>query len=472
MKLNLTQRVLYNVGAQAAGRAVALVLSLVAVRVMTEYLGVDGYGKLAIVLALTGLLVSISDFGITTVLAREAATAPEEADVLGGTLLRFRLASAAGAALLAAAAVPFLPYGSDVKLGLLIGLVGMFFVSIGRFPSAFFQIHLRMDLMGVLDVVYRLASLLLVAAVALLDLGFYALVAALALAGFVWFGSSFAVSKRFWRINVAAAPGRTRALLRDSIGIWLVTIVGLLHFQGDMVLLSLMQPPAEVGIYSVAYKFVEQSFLLPGLLMGAVLPILARRIRESRERSEEVIRKAFAFLLLLAIPLTLVFVVMAGELVRIVAPAEFAAAAEPLRVVSLALPLIFAGAIYFNVLIVLNRQRALIGASLASLALNMGLNVYFIPRYSYMGAAWTTVVSEAFAFVLLFFLARRAYGLRLDYAFASRLAVPTLLAVGTVVMLRTLPAPAVAAAALAAFLVGVVAARAVSQADVRLVLGR
>ena len=297
-------------------------------------------------------------------------------------------------------------------------------------------------------------------------------VAALALAGVVWFGSSFAVSRRFWRINVHGDPGRTRELLRDSLGIWLVTILGLLHFQGDMVLLSLLQPPAEVGIYSVAYKFVEQSFLLPALFMGAVFPILARRIREDRERSQELIRKSFAFLLLQAIPLALVLAVMAGPLVRLVAPAEFDPAAEPLRVVSLAVPLIFAATIYSNVLVVLNRQRALIGAAVASLALNMGLNLYFIPRYSYMGAAWTTVASEAFAFVILFLLARRAYGLRLDYGFASRLAVPTALALATVVLMRTFPATAAAAAALAVFFVGVVAARVVTQADVRLVLGR
>jgi O-antigen/teichoic acid export membrane protein len=472
MKLNLTQKVLYNVGTQAAGRVVALVLALLAVRVMTGYLGVDGYGNLAIVLAITGLLVSVTDFGITTILARETATAPEQADMLGGTLLRFRLASAAGAIALAVAVIPFLPYPSEVKVGLLIGLVGTFFVSVGRFPSAFFQLHLRMDLLAVLDVFYKAVSLLLVVAVVVLDLGFYALVAAVAFAGFLWFSSSFAVSKRFWRINIQAAPGRTRGLLRDSLGIWLVTIIGLLHFQGDMVLLSLLQPPAEVAIYSVAYKFVEQSFLLPGLFMGAVFPILARRIHENRERSLEVIQKAFAFLLLQAIPLTLVLAVTAGQLIRIVAPAEFDRAAEPLRVVSFSLPLIFASTIFFNVLILLNRQRALIGASLGSLALNMGLNLYFIPRYSYMGAAWTTLVSEAFAFVVIFLVAKRAYGLRVDYAFLGRLAVPTLLAGATVAAARALPATPTAVAALGVFVVGVVVARVVTRDDVRLVLGR
>jgi O-antigen/teichoic acid export membrane protein len=470
--MTLAQRVLLNTGAQVVGRLVGIGLSLLTIKIMTGYLGVEGYGRLAIVLALTGLLVSLSDFGITTVLARETARAPADADLLGGALLRFRLASAGGAVLLALAAVPFLPYPADVKVALVIGLIGTFFLSVGRFPNAFFQVHLRMDLLAALDVFHKALSLVLVGVVAALDLGFYALVTAIAFAGFAWFGSSFAVSRRFWRVNVRPAPGRSRTLLRDAVGIWLVTIVGLLHFQGDMVLLSLLQPPREVGIYSIAYKFIEQSFLLPGLFMSAVFPILARRIAESRERTEELIRKTFGFLLLLAIPLALVLFVLATDFVRIIAAPEFDPAASPLRVVALALPVIFASMVYFNVLIVLNRQRALITVSLASLLLNVGLNLYFIPRYSYMGAAWTTVATETVSFLGVLLMAHRAYRVHLDYSLVARLTLPTALAVGTVVATGALPAVASAASAVAVFFVGAIVVRAVTPTDVKLLLGR
>jgi O-antigen/teichoic acid export membrane protein len=472
MRLNLAQKVLYNVGAQIAGRAVGLVLGLLAIRVMTGYLGVDGYGRLAIVLALTALLLSITEFGITTVLAREISKAPDQVDLLGGTLLRFRLVSTPVAVALAAASVPFLPYPSDVKIGLLIGLVGTFFHSVGRTANAFFQANLRMDLLTVVDVVYKLVSLLLVVAVAVLDLGFYALVASIAFASVVYCGGNLALSRRFWRINVRAAPNLMRPLVRDSVGLWLVMIVGLLQFQGDMLLLSLLQPPSDVAIYSVAYKFIEQSFIISALFTTTVFPILALRIHEGRERSDEIIRRSFAFLLLQAIPLTLLLVVMASDLVRIIAPEEFAAAAEPLQVTALALPATFASTIFVNILIVLNRQRALISVSLATLAFNVGLNLYFIPLYSYMGAAWTTVATETLYFLMVFLVVRQVYGVRLDYSFLSRLAVPTALAAITVVGATALPATATAAAALTVFLLGVVAARVVTRADVRLVLGR
>jgi O-antigen/teichoic acid export membrane protein len=329
-----------------------------------------------------------------------------------------------------------------------------------------------MDLLAVLDVFYKVMSLLGVAAVVLLDLGFYALVAALSLAAFVWFCSSFLVSRRFWTINFRPAPRVMRKLVRDSIGIWLITIVGLLHFQGDMVLLSLLQPPSEVGIYAIAYKFIEQAFLIPGLLMSAIFPILVRRVHTNGQSAMELVRRLSSLLLLLGISLSLLVFVMAPDLVRLVASGEFAPAAEPLRVASLALPAIFVSMIYFNILIVLNRQRTLIVISLSSLALNMILNLYFIPRYSYMGAAWVTVGTELFACLFTFLFARRAYGVGLDFVFLRRVAVPTALGALTAWLTRDLPGMGSAAAALAIFALGVVASRALTTAEIRLMFGR
>jgi O-antigen/teichoic acid export membrane protein len=472
MTRNLAQRILYNVGTQVSGKVVALLFSLLAIRVMTEYLGVDDYGKLAIVLSLIGLVVIVSELGISTVLAREVAKSPERADALGGTLFRFRLLSAAIVVGLALAATPFLPYASEVKLGLLIALAGAFFQSIGRFPHAFFQVSLRMDLSAFLEISYRLAILLLVIFVAGFDLGFYAMLAALSLAAFVWCVSSFILSRTFWKINVRAAAGASRPLIRDSFGLWLFTVFGLLHLQGDMILLSLMKPPADVAIYAIAFKFVEQALVLSGILMAVFFPILVRRMSESRDRGEEVIRKCSALLLVSAICVTLVLVVMAPQLVGIIASKEFADAEQVLRILALALPAMFAAAVYLHVLVALNRQRALIGIAISSLGLNVALNLYLIPHYSYIGAAWATVASELFASVAVLHMARGAFAFRLHYGLLSRIGFPALLAAGVIAMMRPFPAPAVAVGGVAVFLAGILATKVITRGDVRLVLGR
>lgn len=472
MTRNLAQKVLYNVGVQAGSKVLALALSLLAIRVMTEYLGVDQYGELAIVLTIISLALIVSELGISTVLAREVAKTPEQADRLGGTLLRFRLLSAAIVVAVGISVTPFLPYGREVRLGLLIALVGAFFQSVGRFPQAFFQVNLRMDLTAFLEIFYRLLIVGLVVLVAWLDFGFYGVIVALSFAGVVWCVLSFGLSRRFWKINLRPAGRSSRPLIRDSFGLWLFTVFGLLHYQGDMILLSLLKPPADVAIYSVAFKFVEQSLVLAGLVMAVFFPILVRRMNESKDRGAHIIRQCSAVLLVMAICGTLILVVMAPWFVGLVAPAEFAAAEQPLRILALALPAMFAATVYLHVLVALNRQRALIGIALSSVAVNVALNLYLIPHYSYTGAAWATVTSELFAVLAVIGMAHRAFGLRLEYGLFSRISLPAVLALGVIAVLRPFPPPAVAVSGVVVFLTGILFTKVVTRGDVRLVLGR
>jgi O-antigen/teichoic acid export membrane protein len=58
MSPNLAQRV--NIGVQAGAKILTLVLSLLAIRLIAEYLGVHQYGELAIVLSLVGLAPTVS----------------------------------------------------------------------------------------------------------------------------------------------------------------------------------------------------------------------------------------------------------------------------------------------------------------------------------------------------------------------------------------------------------------------------
>jgi O-antigen/teichoic acid export membrane protein len=82
--------------------------------------------------------------------------------------------------------------------------------------------------------------------------------------------------------------------------------------------------------------------------------------------------------------------------------------------------------------------------------LNLGLNAWFIPRWSYLGAALTTAITEAGLFAAYAVMLRRLAG---PSALASSLAVPAFASLpmaGLLLALRDGPVlPVVAAGALA-----------------------
>lgn len=449
-----------------------VVLGLLTVVLSTRYLGADGYGELATVVALATMVVTLADVGISTVLPRELARHGSNTDEVASALFVFRVVTSGCFVLIAAALTPILPYSDTVRGGLLVALVGAFFLSVGRFPTAFFQVNLKMHYGAVLDIVYRGVALLLIGVAILADLGFYAVLAASTLAAVCWAAGSFVLSARFWRAHMRFAWHQSRYLFRDAMALWGITVVGLLHFKGDMLILAAFRPSEDVGIYAVGYAFLEQALFLPGFVMAAVFPILTQRISANEHTDAvAVIRRGFEVLVLGGIATALVFLFMADTLVGLVASAEFDDAVTPMRIVSFALVPLFANALLFALLVALNRTRALLGVSATTILLNTALNLILIPRYGYVAAAVTTVVTEALGFGMNLYFSRRAYP-ALDLAFLPRVALATAAAALAGLCGLMVSGPVAAMLALLTFILFVFVTRLVSLDEVRVTMAR
>ena len=129
--------------------------------------------------------------------------------------------------------------------------------------------------------------------------------------------------------------------------------------------------------------------------MAAVFPLLVRAVQQRSPDGKAILGRAVSLLLVVAVPLTLVLLVFAGPLVRLVAGEDFESAIAPLQILSLAIVPAFVNAPLALLLVALDRRRDLVTASVAGLALNVGMNLWAIPAYGYTGAAVTTVVSSS-----------------------------------------------------------------------------
>lgn len=456
---------------QVAGKALALVLALASIRLVTGYLGVDGYGAYAIVLTGATIVLALADLGIPLLLAREVAKQPELADELGGRLLFLRLLSAVGILALAALVVPFLPYETEVKQGLLLATAGVLLGTVSLFPVPFFQVHLRLELAALAEVFTRAVTLALVAGVVLLDLGFLPLVATIGLGWACTLVLTFALSRRFWRVNVRPGLREAWRLGRAALPIGLVAVLGLLHFKVDALLLSFLKPAADVGIYTLAFSVFEQALVLPGLFMASVFPILTRVVHaRDAIASGDVVDKSFRFLVALGLVVSAVLFALAEPAIGLLTEDGFAESVWTLRILSFAVVPLFATAIFSSLLVSVADLRYVGVVSLVGIAVNVALNLAVIPAYSYDGAAATTIASETLGLALIYAVAHRRAGARVRVAVAGRLGLLVVLTVAAEVASLLLPWWAAAPALLAVTAGACFALRVVSVAEVRLVL--
>ena len=469
--MSLAQRVAVATATQVVGRGLALVLSLVATKVITNYLGLEEYGSYATVLVGASLVFALADLGIPMLLARELSKFPNRTDELAGNLLTLRLLTCGVMLALTAIVVPFLPYSWDEKVGLLIATAGLLVGSVSLFPIPFFQVNMRLELAALAEVFARAVALAALGVVVLLDLGFLWLVASIAVAWGANLVLTFALSRSFWHFNLRWDRVAVFHLMRAALPIAVVAVLGLLHFRIDALLLTFLKPAEDVGIYVLAYSVFEQALFLPALFMGAVFPILTRAAHDRDEAAlRDVLDKSLRFLVVLGVVIAVLVFTLADPLIRLLSNEEFSASADALRILSFAVVPLFATTIFSSLLVSLADLRYVAYASAFGIVANIALNLVLIPEYSYKGAAGVTVFSETLGFVLIYAIARRRAGATVPGPVAVRLAVLVVLAVA--VTLATTPlswwiaAPLATGVALGTALV----VGAISRDEIRLVL--
>jgi O-antigen/teichoic acid export membrane protein len=184
-----------------------------------------------------------------------------------------------------------------------------------------------------------------------------------------------------------------RSALREALPLWLASLLSLLYFRGDTLLLWFFSGDAELGTYSAAYKVLDGAMILPAILLSAMFPPLARA-HGDRERQARWERVVVTVLLALGIAVGLGMFLGSSLIIRLAFTSAFARAVPSLRVLAFAVPFIYFnfGLTHFLIARDLG-QRNLLFAGLM-LVLNTALNLLAIPRWGGPGAAFATVGTE------------------------------------------------------------------------------
>jgi O-antigen/teichoic acid export membrane protein len=386
---DVARRVAASTAAQVGARVVIGLIGIASIAVLTRYLGAADYGRYTLALAFVAAFGVAADIGLYTILVRELARTPERTSELVGNALTLRAILWVGASGLAAAIAFAVGYEPRVRAAVALAALPMGLGLLQAAVQAVFQARLDMLPVAVAEVSGRAVAFALAVLVAALDLGFYAVLLAAAggaLASLVF--TAAAAARRGVDLRPRADRAVWRTLVVAALPLGLSLGLTELYFRADQLIISAFRPIEEVGLYGLAFRVVELAATLPGALLASVFPVLA----EGRERGA--LQAAFDVFVVLGAPLALGGLVLADDVVIAVAGAEFAGAADPLRILLFAIALAFVNGLFGFLLVARDRQRDVLRINLAALAVNLGLNVALVPSLGIEAAAAIGVLSE------------------------------------------------------------------------------
>ena len=399
---------------------VEVVRGLAQVSITARILGPEGFGALAVIVAVSALIHGLVGLPggdtVTTFVTRSVAEGRREE---AGAILRLTMVVSQGLSLAAYAVIVALALTASSLLGisdthvnalLLYGLLGVSLAT-GSEALAVLRLADRVNLGLVVTLAATLTSLGLIVLVWRTDGGLPAVVTAYAAAAAVNGVGMFAAA-------VASAPkagvgGFLTSLslrapsdvVRFQYGTFARTKLGTLSQNLDFILMAQFAAAADVGIYRAARQIIDMARRPFRLIRFGVQPEYSRQWYSGRGAE---LRRSFRRFTIMSLSLAAVglalLAILHKPIISLVLGDEFAEASSPLLIM---IPGAFVAstAVYSILPVATGRTSPILVSAIAGLLASIAVLVWLVPQYGAEGAAWArTTYSLVSALVLVPFV--------------------------------------------------------------------
>lgn len=369
-------------------------------RTVQNRVGHASYGTFQALLNMSVIMQFVLDFGLNSFNTRAISRSPELFASRFPVMLALRLLLMG----IYAVAVLTLGYilgyrGDELRLlcgTLLIQTLTVLLLFI-RSNVAAFQ-HFKMD--GVLSVADRL--LMIIVCGGLLFLPFFA--GKFTIEWFVWaqvgcyavaivLGFSFLKKITNEPIRLSFHFEKVWGLLRASAPFALLIFLMSVYMRGDMTLVERLGSKDQAGIYASAYRQLDICNMFAILFAGVLLPLFGRMLSEKKS-VDAIVRLSTNLLFPLAVLGAVVAWACGAGIMHLLYPSAGVYDGQVFAWVMTCLPAYSLMYIYSTLLTANGELRTLNILAGSAVLLNIGLNLFVVPRYGALGAAVVAAITQ------------------------------------------------------------------------------
>lgn len=422
IKSTTAKKIAGNTLYQLIGKVVSMSITILATILIARVYGRESFGEFSLMQGIPALFLVIVDFGLNAIATRELAKDFSKAERYLGNILFLRFFGSIVLMLLVAFSVSFFPYSDGLKLGIYLSTFLILTQALYSTTNIIFQVKLRYDLSVFGYIVGSLVVLGLVIALSFLHADVMWLNFSYVVGGFVTFLLNLYFLRKFINLRqlIYFDKNTIKYFLVQSFPLGLMFLFSQLNFKADTLLLSVLSVPESLGLsttdavalYSLPYKIFEVALVVPTFLMNAVYPVFVSYMEESTERFRHIFFKTLFMLALAGVIGSILGVIFAPFAVSILGGDTFKLSVMALRLLVLGLPIFYVTQPLAWLLVLLNKQKRLPYIYAVSAVVNISLNVYLIPKYSFYASAVVTWISELVILALLAFYSAKEWKLK------------------------------------------------------------
>lgn len=399
-----------NIGWMLLSQGAGTIAGFAFVIIVARGLGTAEYGYFTFAMSLVPLFLMVGAWGIGIAVVTEVARDRNRVSEIVSSGFVVRVGLALIGLLLCFSTAPLFVKGGEPLLTVIVVGCALFLDEISGFLANVFKAFERMRYLALMTLTNRLVSAVLAVfaiavggrLVAVSTMYFLGSLSALVFA-------VATIKRRFPPIRVGDYRRSVmRQLLSQGLLIGAASVLNMALFRIDTVILQAIRGPIEVGMYGIAYRFLDSFLFFAWGVTNAGLPRLARTADSTGRR--RTFESMASLMLAFYVPLAVWGAFDGQWMVSVVFSSKYAAAVS-------AVPWL-AGAGLFYAIAYLARVSAIVDGKRATiiwiagfgLVINVCANLIVIPRYGFLGAAVVTFVSEVLDAALLLWLFLHSHG--------------------------------------------------------------
>ncbi len=396
-----------NIGWMFFARIATMVVTFIATTYIARHLGPKNYGELSYAISFTSIFSFLASLGIDQILYRDLIKYPEKRNEYLGSAISLRvLASIVTSAICVGAA--FLFSSKDVSLLLIFIISLTYFFSSFQLLSTEFQADSNSKYPSIFSFFVVLILNILKITVVVFDKGVIYLAGIILLEPILYSIAYFYLRTKFYGTINKLKFNKTIAIsiLKDSFPLIFASAFYVIYARIDQVMIKYMLDATSVGLYDAAVRISELSYFVPNIIVAALFPAIINAKKSSDELYYKRLKKLLYSLAIMSTLIAIVTTFLSRELILIIFGAKFIEALPVLRIyvwsnIGAALNLFVQ-----QVLVAENLTKHISVTTFCGMIVNVVLNIYLIPKYGMVGAAFASFISYLVPFLSLLLLRR------------------------------------------------------------------
>lgn len=207
--------------------------------------------------------------------------------------------------------------------------------------------------------------------------------------------SNWMYCRRYVKVRITTHPNFKKHII-PLVVLFANSLMVSIYVNFDTTMLGWLKGDYYVGLYALAAKIYN---VVKGIMIAVytvTIPRLAGYVgRQDDQSYKRLYTNLWSYLSLLLVPMAVGIICLAEEAVYLMGGSKFYESAPALIILAFALIFAIYGGLLTSCLnITLGREKTNLKITIISAGINIILNFYFIPHYSHVGAAITTLISE------------------------------------------------------------------------------